>query len=110
VTTPIPELSLEALLEEAKPSFTSAADAEYWGGLVLDSAAILTEFRREVTIATARVSEAEFRTNTKPAHWQEAHGELVRLRRALLGAESDALMVRTELERRVRRVRTGGGK
>lgn len=109
MTTPIPELSLEALLEEAKPSFDST-EAEQWAETLRESAAELVELRREVTIATARVSEAEYRTNAKPAHWQEAHGELVRLRKALNEAEGEALFLRAELERRVRRVRTGGGK
>ena len=109
MTTPIPELSLEALLEEAKPSF-EGKEAEQWAETMRESAAALVELRREVAIATARCSEAEYRTNAKPEHWKEAHGELVRLRKALNEAEGEALFYRSELERRVRRVRTGGGK
>ena len=110
MTTPIPEMTLEALLEEAADTFAEWGEAQQWRNDVRDNSDALVELRREVTIAVARCSESEARTNVKPAHWQEAHGELVRLRAALHETEGDVLFLRAELERRVRRVRTGGGK
>lgn len=108
MTTPIAEMNLSELIDEAAPSFAAEALAE-WRADVERCRSALVELRREVAIATARCNEAEGRTHAKPAHWQEAHGELVRLRGQLNVMEGDALMLRSELERRVRRVRTGGG-
>lgn len=108
MTTPITELSLTDLLAEAGPSFDSAEAREQWAHDVSSASQERWMLAREVALAQDMVNRAEARTDATPEHWREAHGELTRLRRELHEAEGEILMLRSELERRVRRVRTGG--
>lgn len=110
MTTPITELSLVDLLAAASASFESTDEAEQWDADVQQAMEKRWNLARAVALAQDMVNRAEVDTKALPAHWKEAHGELTRLRRELNEVEGDILMLRSELERRVRRVRTGGGK
>lgn len=108
MTTPITELSLLDLLTAAEPSFDGAEDFFAWRDYASKTTQARWALSREVSLAQDMVNRAESRTDATPEHWKEAHGELTRLRRELHDAEGEILMLRAELERRVRRVRTGG--
>lgn len=101
MTTPITEMSLADLLDESGAGEYQRADA--FGALKKR-----VDLANAVCVAQDMVNRAESRTDAKPEHWKEAQGELTRLRRELWETEGEILMLRAELERRVRRVRTGG--
>lgn len=107
MTTPITELSLADLLEEASPTLTAEDETRDWHREVYHANEMRLSLIRSVSIAQDMVNRAEAREDAKPEHWKEAHGELVRVRRQLWDAEGEILMLRSELERRVRRVRMG---
>lgn len=107
MTTPITEMSLTDLIVEALSSYGS--EWEYREDEVSKALKKRHALSREVALAQDMMNRAEARTDAKPEHWKEAQGELTRLRRELWETEGEILMLRAELERRVRRVRTGGG-
>lgn len=105
MTTPITEMSLTDLLAAAQYGEEESA---VWTAQVEEVNGSRYVLVREVALAQDRASRAETRTAVSPAHWRDAQGELTRLRRELWETEGEILMLRAELERRVRRVRTGG--
>lgn len=109
MTTPITELSLADAYVEALPLFESVEERNDWARRIDAASHAKWSLAREVALAQDMVNRAEARTDAKPEHWKEAQGELTRLRREILEADGEILMLRAELERRVRRVRTGGG-
>lgn len=110
MTTPITESSVVGLLADARPSFDFPEEAAQWTKEVTKAVHKRWLLAREVSLAQDMVNRAEYREGVTPEHWKEAHGELVRVRRQLWEAEGELLNLRSELERRVRRVLTGGGK
>lgn len=108
MTTPITESSLTDLLLEAFPYSDSSDEAVEWAANVKKATEARWTLAREVALAQDMVNRAEYREGVTPEHWKEAHGELVRVRRQLWEAEGELLNLRSELERCVRRVRTGG--
>lgn len=103
--TPITETSLKDLLEEAQSSFEDVEELKTWHVRVTGATHARWNLAREVALAQDMVNAAEKRGDALPNHWKDAHGELVRVRRQLHEAEGEILNLRSELERRVRRVR-----
>lgn len=108
--TPITEMSLMDLLDAAAPGFGPEDDPQQWDADVQRVTKARWDLSNAVSVAQDVANRAERRADAKPEHWKEAHGELTRLRKALWESEGELLSLRFELERRVRRVRTGGGK
>lgn len=106
MTTPITELSLTDLFDEAAATY--GAEAEDREAELRAALKGRFDLSNAVCLAQDMVNRAEGRSDATPEHWKEAQGELTRLRRDLWEAEGEILMLRAELERRVRRVRTGG--
>jgi hypothetical protein len=105
---PIAETSIADLWTEARATYGEGAVTEEID--VMAAIGKRAKLANAVAVAQDTLNRAEGRTDAKPEHWKEAHGEYTRLRRELWEAEGELLMLRAELERRVRRVRTGGAK